>query len=180
MMVRALLILSIAVVVLSLKYLPGWAAAGIALLFLLNLRFVIRYVLMRQFKQKGAVLRDALLRVHSVLPTVESPEQPQPEKRDYYQLDVTVTPAAAAIPWEPGDLVLVAPRTPSTAAPFEPQGELTAIEVWKDGAFAIDEDYVFKGEQRMRLTIGVKPEVHHIAFRYYLEVFGNITLTPSR
>jgi hypothetical protein len=176
-MVRLLLILMIVVVVFSIKYLPVWASVGISLLFLLNLRYLVRYLYKAPYKERGAVLRGATVRVHSVTPAAK-PEAPvvESETRSYFLADLTITPAESnSRQWEPADFALVRPES---VAEIETQsaGELESIEVWKDGGFVFDDAFNYEGEQRVRILLAARPEVKRVALRYYFEVFGDIAL----
>ncbi|HYG78478.1 MAG TPA: hypothetical protein VEK08_25990 [Planctomycetota bacterium] len=180
-----LLILSIVAVVFAIRYLPFWASLGIALLFLLNLRFLVRYLFTLPFKAKGAVLRGASVRVNDVTSSAapareeSGAEPPETPERDFYLLDVTITPEPAKGQfrlWEPGDLALVKAGSKAGNDDAEPEGEIENIQVWKDGAFVSDEEYKYEGEQRLRLLAGVQRGVKELSFRYYFEIFGIIKL----
>lgn len=99
------------------------------------------------------------------------------EPRDYYQVEVTVTPYAptgAFKLWEPGELQLVKPGIGWDDA--DDTCEVYETEIWRDGQYYPDEGMKYGGELRVRLLIGVKPGTRKLEFRYYFEPFGEVVL----
>ena len=137
------------------------------------------------FKAKGAVLRGASVRVHAVTPgepparSDDDDEEPAGERR-WVWLDVTVTPGPPTgkfTAWEPGELRLVGPDAKADDPDDEREWGPSAIEVWEEGAFVPDEGYKYQGERRLRMLFGVPPEPGAVQFRYYFELFGQVTLS---
>lgn len=122
LLVLALLIAGI----LAFKFLPWYALVGIAIALVLGAKFLgkrlVIYLFSMPFRAKGAVLRNATATVHSVKPAEAPPVEEKPDDeeedraplgpRNFYQIDVTVTPAPSQGPfhhWEVGELALVHP-----------------------------------------------------------------------
>jgi len=80
--------------------------------------------------------------------------------------------------WEPGELRLVRPE--ATAKDIEKDTDddnlcvVHNLEVFQDGKFQRDDGLKFAGPIRLRLHVGLKPEIKRAKFRYYFEHFGDV------
>jgi hypothetical protein len=204
---RLILILLLVALVLIIKFLPWYVSVGLLVAFVLSVKLLGRWFVGRivnrlflmPFKAKGAVLHNAEAQVHAIQPA-ELPPSMQPAieyhgddedaskeseveealERNYYRLDVTITPQQPTGPfqhWEPGELVLGLPGKQWDED--DDSCQVKTLEVEQDGQFQSDEGYKFGGPQRLRLLIGVLPGIERLAFRYYLEEFGAVIL-PKR
>ena len=196
-----LLLLLIAVGALAVKFLPWWGiVAGIVLLILAGKIFggrIVESLFKMPFKAKGAVLRGAMADIHSLTPTARPTAKPaaaglaeeesddgdanEDANRRFYVLDVTVKPIAreggAFQLWEPGELLLVSPDAKS--GDTDDDGDfcnIKQIEIESEGQFVKDEGMKYGGPQRLRLTLAVTPDARQLQFRYYFELFGNVSL----
>ena len=187
------LILGMAAVA-AIRLLPWWGLvalfAGAMLAVLVLIKWSLPRLLKAPFRAKGAVLRGATAQVHSVeripAPAVGADGEAKldaGEPRAHYRLDMTVTPRPATgafALWAPGELVLVGPG----ARADEPEadvtaGEIGAVEVEQDGRFEPDVDMKYSGPRRLRLLVSAPADQRRLRFRYYFEVFGDVTL-PAR
>jgi hypothetical protein len=153
------------------------------------------------FRAKGAVLRGAAAEVHALEPAARPLERPALEDRreelgegdevgavleadredevprDYYRLEVTITPRPATGAfklWEPGEVRLAEPGTKWDET--DDACETYETEVFQHGSYQPDEGFKYGGPQRLRLLIGVRPGTERLVFRYYLEKFGEVRL----
>lgn len=180
-----------AVAVAAIRLLPWWGLAALLAGAVLSVLVLIKWGLPRllkaPFRAKGAVLRGATVRVHSV-ERAEAPaaapddedEATAGEPREHYRVDVTVTPrppTGAFSLWAPSELVLVGPdaRAEEPEAD-ETAGEVRAVDVEQEGRFEPDGGMKYGGPQRLRLLVAVPPEQRRLRFRYYFEVFGDVAL----
>jgi len=79
--------------------------------------------------------------------------------------------------WEPGELQLVS--LDAKAEDTDADGdlcEIKRIEIESEGGFVPDEGMKYGGPQRLRLTLSAAPEARQFQFRYYFELFGNVSL----
>jgi hypothetical protein len=144
---------------------------------------------------KGKALAGAQVTVHGIRPA-DAPEIPKDEYEgeaeedeatdaayNWHYLDVTITPQPATggfTHWEPGELVLVGmDASPKDIDEEEAVSRIADCRVFQDGKFCEDEGYKYPGPQRLELHVGVKPGVRALQFRYYFELFGNVTLEDS-
>jgi hypothetical protein len=193
---------------LAIKFLPWYVTLGLVVLFVLSFKFlggkIVHWLFMLPFRAKGAILHNATVVVHSLEPTDAPPpremdagdedeegeedeeevkEDAVPEgPRDYFRLDVTITPQPSKGPyqtWEIGDLMLVAPD-------YEPMSDdgdecrVEGVEVESNGQFHPDEGYKLPGPQRLRLLLAVKPGTKKLVFHYYLETFGEVVFPAKK
>lgn len=107
----------------------------------------------------------------------------QEKNRNWYYLDVTITPQAATgggfSMWEAGELELAHPDAKATDVGSDDKhdvGTINSIEVWEEGAWREDEGEKYPGAQRVRLLAGVNPGVRRVRLRYYFELFGDVAL----
>jgi len=159
------------------------------LLGLLSVAVVARFVVPRMvrnlflipFRAKGAVLKGASARAHTVSQaTVAAAEESEP--RRHYLVDVTITPSNTDGPfgmWEPGELRLVRPESVLHPESDEPEVDDSSCEVTKlgiedEGKWGKDEGMKYAGAQRLRLNVAVHSAVKELKFRYYFEEFGNV------
>jgi len=202
-LIGTVFLLLIVGVVLAIKYLPWWAiVGGFLLLIVLGKLFtgrIIEAAFKMPFKAKGAVLRGATTEIHSLnaIPRPAdrpaSTEEGQEAEADdssssyapncrFYALELTITPAerdgGAFQLWAPGELCLVSPNAKPDDT--DEDGDLCTIrrvEVADErGEFAEDEGMKYGGPQRLRLTLAASPEARDLQFRYYLELFGKVSL----
>jgi len=182
-----------------------WGMLGVivvsCLLFQVGKRLAGKFLLklfMTPFKAKGAVLKEADVRVLSIVPA-PAPQQDafvadetDPDTagtshliendapHDWYYLDVTITPTQGPTPmmfWEPSELMLVGPEA-KAAIDTANAGEIRAVEIWQNGAWQPDDPGKYAGPQRLKLHIGVNAHERHLRFRYYFEIFGHIEIPP--
>lgn len=147
------------------------------------------------FRAKGAVLKNADVRVLSVTPAptprheqivdaptgLEDAEVGAGGSHDWYYLDVTITPQPSPGPftvWEPSEMALVGPNANPT--PLEDDGSelgtIHSVQIWQDGDWQRDSIGKYEGPQRLKLHIGVRSGERRLRFRYYFEIFGHIEL----
>lgn len=153
------------------------------------------------FRLKGAVLRDARTTVHEVKRLAAGPQFHE------YQIDLTIQPnAEAATPfrsWNPHEIELVPfgtkPGPPPDSKDDDEDEErnsavkkpwqVAKVEFWYKGQF-VDKLPGEDGDQenappldeneplnRVRLLACVPPDHKRVAFRYYFEVFGDVSLS---
>lgn len=100
--------------------------------------------------------------------------------RRYYHVDVTITPRAPSgsgfTMWEPGELLLAPPDVKSAGLDDDQEevGAIEDVEIWQDGAWHEKEDEKYHGPLRVKLLVGILPEITRARFRYYFEVFGEV------
>jgi hypothetical protein len=197
--------------VLAIKYLDWWVLLALIVAMVVGARYGVRLLLRRlfmmPFKAKGAVLRDAAVRIHSIEPAEGPPtkllvrpardrteededlsededvdEEPEQDMgpRSYYRVEVTIDPRpkkGGFQHWEPGELLLVRPET--DVMKFDEDDDtcrIDELEVEQDGRFQTDEGWKFVGPARLRMRIGVRPDVRRLTFQYYFEKFGELEL----
>ena len=163
------------------------AAAYLALGWVLRRAFDA--ALRAPFAAKGAVLRGARVQVHRVEPVdvaaLDAPGDdgaaPPPQA---WRIEVTVTPTGAVGGpfrlWEPGELQLVPADEPmGKDGPPASDVEIRRIDIDDDGRWIADEGMKYVGPQRLRVTAACAgPPAGALAFGYYLERFGRLTLAP--
>ena len=173
-MYRILLFISLLLVLLAFRYLPLWAAVGVGLLFILNLRYLVRSRMMQSYEAKGAVLRNARVQVHSLQPALPPPADSVDDETAsvrWFLLELSITPAQPDAQWAPN---LLDPCTPG-GRDGEYAGEISEFAVKRGDSYAVlSEVTPVTGEQRLRLHIGLLPDVERFALRYYFETFGSI------
>ena len=185
--IGVLLLVVIAGVVLAFRFLPWQAVVGgIVLLILAGYLFsgrILEALFKIPFRAKGAVLRGATAEIHSLAGAAkpEDGEEEEDANRRYFLLDVTIKPVARSGTgfqlWEPGELQLVSPD--ARAEDTDADGDLCDIkrvEIDAEGTFVPDEGMKFDGPQRLRLTLAAAPQARQFQFRYYFELFGNVSL----
>lgn len=211
-MLRLLLLVFIAFVVLTVVAfkLLGWGGLAVMALLIVVAAMIIKRLAVKAlqslmtspFKIKGAVLKNADVRVHGVTPTaaptgqvidarVDDDDQHSahglddfaPAELNWYHMDVTITPGQSSGPmtmWEPGELVLASPLARggdlAELEALDEVGSVRGLQIWEDGGWQEDEGYKFGGPQRLRLLAGVKPGIRQVKLRYYFEVFGSIEI----
>jgi hypothetical protein len=135
------------------------------------------------FRAKGAVLRRAAAEIHSLTGAAKPQDSDDEEdaNRRYYLLEVTIKPVGRTGSgfqlWEPGELQLVS--LDAKAEDTDGDGdlcEIKRIEIESEGGFVPDEGMKYGGPQRLRLTLSAAPEARQFQFRYYFELFGNVSL----
>jgi hypothetical protein len=180
----------------GLRLLPWWGVAalfaGLVLAALASIKWVLPRVLprilMAPFKAKGAVLRGATVKVHSIVHAPAPPADVLPEDDDpvssapgdYYEVDMTVSPRAAngafAL-WEPDELRLAGPdETADVPDSDETAGRIWAVQIRRDGGFEPAAGMKLDGRQRLRLLISAPDAQRRLRLRYYFELFGDIAL----
>jgi hypothetical protein len=224
-----LLILLLVLFVLAFKFLPWYVLVALVVVFVLTARFFGKRLLLRlvsiPFRAKGAVLRHATATVHALqhvdaLPPDDTPDDDDDDDedsphdkepgapRDYYRLEVTVSPKSSAGPfhhWEIGELALVHPdfnlmaekrqdladlcdikkREVQVTSSFTPDDDdegphdAEPKKTYQVGDFVPDQGYKLPGPQRLRLLLAVKPGTGRLVFQYYFEKFGEVVI-PER
>jgi hypothetical protein len=186
-----LLLVVVATLVLAIRFLPWQAVVGgIVVLILAGYLFsgrILEALFKIPFRAKGAVLRGATAEIHSLTGVAkpeaksEDGEEEEDANRRYYLLDVTIKPVARSGNgfqlWEPGELLLVS--LDAKAEDTDADGdlcEIKRIEIEGEGGFVADEGMKYGGPQRLRLTLSAAPEARQFQFRYYFELFGNVSL----
>jgi hypothetical protein len=193
-----LLPLLIAAGIAAVVYLPWWAILAGAILLVVAVKILGERLfvaaLKLPFKAKGAVLRGASVEVHSIKAAapLELKADDLEEKgsalegpKSWYLLEVTIRPAGTAQTpfqlWGPSELSLVAAT--ADADDTGQDGDLCDIKrveiADEHGKFAVDDGLKYAGPQRLRLTVAASPDARNLKFRYYLELFGDLQLTPA-
>lgn len=179
------------------KLLGWWAVLVVPVVAVLFLKFVAGRLLKRlflmPFKAKGAVLQGARVEVHEVRPANKpaprrgedgeeedaGDEEADARERHYYLVEVTVTPMAkdgAFAHWEPGELRLIGAGRGVDDEDGDDVADIAEVLLHQDGVWQEDEGMKFAGPQRLRLTVGVVPEITALQFQYYFETFGQVGL----
>jgi hypothetical protein len=137
-------------------------------------------------------LHGAGAEVHSVVPAPGPPDDADTDivgvenaKLVCYDVDLTITPrqrSGTFQHWEPGELMLVPASARCDRISDEPEGaKVLGVEVFGEERFGPDEGMKYFGPQRLRIRVGVLPGAERsLAFRYYFEKFGTLTLPPER
>lgn len=188
-----------------------WLAALTAAMLYFGEAFVLRKAFGRlieaPFRAKGAVLRDAVAKVHKIEPAEppsrsanefeaddtddededdEEDREELPADHTYFTVDVTITPQAEGTKfshWEPLELAIVpgdAPPANKDDDGEESQAVLHRIEVHDGNEFVEDEGMKYPGAQRLRMLVGVPPALRLAKFRYYFEDFGSLEFPRRR
>jgi hypothetical protein len=189
--ISLLLLVMAAAVVVAVRMLSWWVllavATGLALALPIFLRRGLTWLLKLPFRAKGAVLRSAAVDVHAIERAEPPALEPSDEAdsaagpRERFWLELTITPRASAsgpfILWEPGELAIVGPdaRAGEPGTDEEPF-DVRTVEIREDNRFQPDSGMKYGGRQRLRLLVAVPPGQRRLRFRYYLEVFGNVSL----
>jgi hypothetical protein len=190
-----LLMIVAAAGILAIRLLPWWAIlaafAGVVLAVPVLLRWGLPRLLKAPFRAKGAVLRGAGVRVHSV-ERAEAPAAAAPGEdealaddagpREHYRIEVTITPRPDGGPfalWEPGELRLAGPGARADEPDADDAGEVYALEIEQDGQFLPDEGMKYGGPQRLRFVAAVPPGQRRLRFRYYFELLGDVPLPTT-
>jgi len=175
----------------AIRMLPWWGIlalfAGLTLGAAVLVRWSLPRLLLIPFRAKGAVLRGAVVDLHAIArvePPAAGPDEPaEREPRDHFRIEVTIAPRPSPGPfrlWEPGELIAAGPDArPGAPRDGETQFDVAELEVWEDGRFQADRGMKYGGAQRLRLLVAVPPGRRHLRFRYYLEVFGDLSLPGS-
>jgi hypothetical protein len=175
----------------------GLTAVPLGLLFLVLLGkrmggWLLHRAFMIPFAAKGKVLRGATLDVHSVTPCevpkrlLEFDDDAECPAKDqsWYWIDATITPKPTGGPfhlWEAGELLLVPEKT-RAGMPSDDADEwnLYSLKIWdaEHQDWQKDEAYKYPGPQRLKMRVGLPPNVRRAKLRYYFEVFGEVQLPP--
>lgn len=132
-------------------------------------------------------------RLHSDLRLSREAIEAQDSRRDWYYVDLTITPQLAAKPggfqhWEPGELTLESPTADADEITTgdDLDGSQTA-EIFERWIFDPEtEDWVddaglkFHGPVRLRFHCGIPREMPQYVLRYYFELFGAIDFASPR
>jgi len=194
----------------------GWLAFLVVPVLLVVGLIALKSLLMKKiegafkapFAAKGAVLKDAAVEVHSVLPAsrpsrtyvqqydpegddevdvndieIEEDEEDSEKYARYFTIDATITPQDGDGPfqsWEPLELLLV----PAGTVAGEPEdddeiGTVLEAEIWDEGRWVEDDGLKVPGTRRLRMLVGVNDGVQACRFRYYFEVFGHVDLSDT-
>jgi len=116
--------------------------------------------------------------------------------REYYEIDLTITPrppTGSFQHWDIDDLMLVRPGLRWNEADDD-VCQVTSVNVIREGTVLLDKPADNKpadqdenenedddgpkvvGPQRLKMLIGVKPEIRALVFKYYFETFGSLNL----
>lgn len=174
-------------VIVAVKVLPWWAILGLlGALVVAGVLFgkkLLGALFTLPFRAKGRVLHGARAEVHSVTAAAAPVRPDGPIPLSWYTVEATITPAEAAGDgsfklWEPGELVFVRPDSkPGPPKDDEEDWGSEQLEILQDGGFREDEGDKLAGPQRLRLLVGLPPDVKRARFRYYFEVFGEVNLS---
>ena len=184
-MARLILLGMFVAIAMAIKHLPWYYLAGGVVALALGLKLFGGWLLLIPFRMKGAVLKQAAVRVHAIERADPLPRRVRrdedgcvvDERRDCFLVDVTITPRTPNgnfKHWEPGELTLVKPGT--KALDDDDSCCVNRLEVHNGTGFVEDEGFKFEGARRLRMHIGVKSGVNALAFQYYLESFGRVDL----
>ncbi len=192
----------------SMWWVVAAAAVAVPLVFVAGMLFVVWYVKHRFHKmiheavlEAGSALKGADANVHSVR-AVPAPTEPSPydakeddeefceemdgkpweaDEADFYQIDVTITPADSDVQWDPTGIGLV----PADFRPDDPtdvcerMGGLHSAELFVGGRFVSVKEEQLTGAQRVRMLFGIPKGVCAVKFSSVVTYFGNVTLpTP--
>jgi len=197
-------LLFLVLIILAFTFLPWYVLVGLAVVIVFSAKYVVKWVFYRlfmmPFKAKGTVLHEATAVVLSLEPSAvpvppqverlehkdlsdadeeEFPPPPDEPPRDYYRLEVTITPkpkVGGFQHWEPGELLLVLPDTKPMTGADDNACSIEGLEIKENGRFITDEGFKPAGEQTLRLLIGVQPGTRRLVFQYYFEKFGEVVL----
>jgi hypothetical protein len=142
----------------------------------------------RSMEARGAVMRGATVTVHAVS-VVDRPEDAgagdddeDPLPRTYYDIEVTIAPAAPGGRWSPFDVDIFDPEE-DVEDEEEPGAEMAllyAVDVWRDGEWVPEEElgegFTIDGEGRLVLLVGAHESVPRVGLIYFWEEFGEIEL----
>ena len=144
----------------------------------------------RSMEARGAVMRGAAVTVHA-LSVVDRPEDAvaagegedeDPLPRTYYDIEVTIAPAAPGGRWSPFDVDIFDPAE-DVEDEEEPGAEMAllyAVDVWRDGEWVPEEElgegFTIEGEGRLVLLVGAHESVPRVGLIYFWEEFGEIEL----
>ncbi len=108
-------------------------------------------------------------------------EEAEPKPREYFALDLTITPSdgSAGRVWEPGELLLTREPISSLADLDDKQvGTTEDVRVWNGTDFGPDDDCKYAGAQRLKITMATRPGTVKAWLQYYNEALGEVTLPP--
>lgn len=178
---------------------------AVPLVFVAGMVFVVWYFKYRFHKmiheavlEAGSALKGAEANIHSVK-AVPAPTEPSPydakegdedyceemdgkpweaDEADFYQIDVTITPADADAQWDPTGIGVV----PADFQPDDPtdvcekMGGLHSAELFAGGRFEPAHEEQLTGAQRVRLLFGIPKGVRAVKFSSVVTYFGHVTL----
>jgi hypothetical protein len=99
--------------------------------------------------------------------------------KEYFEIDVTITPRAAEGVWEAGELILTSDKIASLLDLEEKQvGTTEEVLVWNGSVFGPDKEGKYSSTQRLKLTMAVKPGTSKAWVHYYNEPIGTLELPP--
>lgn len=167
----------------------GWPAIAVLLLLgvlaVWAIKRAFRRIILLPFKAKGAVLRDAQVKVNAFRVLGKAPpdeDETGSEPGFLIELDLTVNPKteSGAGPfqlWEPHSLQLY-----PAGSRFNPQsdesedslGDLKSFQVWHEGHWVPAEGDRLAGAQRLLCQYRLTRPARAAALRYYLEDLGEL------
>ena len=159
------------------------------------------------FSMKSRALKGAAITIHSITPVNKPVEEPteevaegrdesepaeepdednpeesfepsEPEKpKQYFEVDLTISPSGKETIWEPGELILTSEKVTDLMKMEETDsvGTSHTVLVWNGSAFAPDEACKYPGEQRLLVTFEVEVGAANAWLQYY-----NVPLTEIR
>jgi uncharacterized protein (DUF58 family) len=212
-MIRLILLVLFVLVVLAFRFLDWWMLLilGAAVILLGNFfaKKLFLWIFSMPFRAKGRVLRNATVEIHSIhpaappvknrgaaqarLPTEEEDDDEEDDEdepdvvRDYYEIEVTITPQPQPGPfqhWDYGEVTLANPGKRWDVD--DDTCRVANVELVRTGTVLLDsrrlddddEDDGPKvaGPHRLRMLIGVKGGIRELVFSYYFEKFGKVSL----
>jgi hypothetical protein len=193
-MIVLLFTVATVVVIALIRLLPWWAVVALFVILALTARSLFRWglprLLRRPFAAKGAVLRDAVVEIHSIEPIggrsaalADEQDEIDSERRAHFRLEVTITPrtpTGAFTLWEPGELRIVgADARSGDPAADETDYDVESLGIQDEGRYQPDSGMKYQGPQRLRLLVAVPPDQRALRFRYYFEILGNVSLPAA-
>lgn len=108
--------------------------------------------------------------------------------RNYYEVDVTITPGTPTGPfhlWEYAEVSLVRPN--KRWDDEDDSCRIESVDLIREGTVLLnagesddDDGSKVAGPRRLKMLIGVQPDVPELVFEYYFERFGRLKLSGSK
>ena len=176
----------------------GWAVCA-------NGEFLLEWLIHRQARAIGRVMKGATVTVHAITPApepdpsvwrtgddeeddefeaqLEASGLPEGEYH-WFKIDVTIAPKAddsgIAPSWEPSMIQLRKDDGESRdALELDIDCLMAQVERWQGGEFVVSDNETLEGSARIRLYVGVVPGTQDVRLSYLGEEFASVRL-PSR